>query len=255
MLPNPETCFRYYSTPWVANAIVRQCRLKYTTVRYPNALLRHYRRPINEDIASNMWLPVTKSGNPFFEIHRVGDDPRDMLSFRHFVESGAVEFIPATSRVYDLDRASTVCVDLDPKVDIDLHVQKEILIAVYRCLSPGTFFAAKRGLVGCEFRHSGNRSFHVWLHLQRPSNLAGLKADIKEALTPFVNTNKGFTFDNQENATLLLDCGSLARNRCTRSLWSLHWKTSRVCVPVPDIKAFRVEDTEIEEVHRRWAPK
>lgn len=254
----------FYQVDWIADAITEQCRRRYVTLRYDFGMRRHYNP---QELQALRSYGVTLCGRdsvaePFFELHERAKNPNNPADIAYFVKNGVVEFIPEVATYHDLDRTDTAIVDLDPK-------SKELFSFDYVKWATRVVHAAttvKGGpldvnfkVQGWKFRFSGNRSLHLYIRLGKLFPLNDIREVLKETME-VVNVQypvlsavnlRGKNGESAPNNYILVDIGAMSRHRCVRSLWSLHAKTGRVCVPVDNVDKFQPETASQEEVLRR----
>lgn len=235
----------FYGTGWVAQSIVDQCHHRYVTIRFPYGLRRHYNAAEKNLLNGQGVVLLNPIDNPFIEIH----DPLGMgpTSLLHFVMQGAMEFIPEVSTVFDLSRTDTVIIDLDPKGPFTWdHVKQATMLTHDALCRPDSVLNAVAPVKATKFRYSGNRSFHIYIRLDRLYPFEVLRDAVKKSLHPLIVANPGtLTYSAKDSEhKLLIDIGALSRHRCVRSLYSLHGKTGRSCVPVYDVGKFDISWAE-----------
>lgn len=266
----------FYSLPWVAQAIVDQARHRYMTVRFDWGMCRHLARHDLKEAKLAIsngtvpWVPLDE--NPFIEIHSVtGEGP---YSLDYWVRRGAIEFIPEVSDVHDLNRTDVVIVDLDPKDEKfqwqDLvDATKKVMMALLGTIQPeGVDFLRQTGTVpfsrvgadtgvtvrDCKLRFSGSRSFHIYIQLEKRAEFPAIRTALKAILDPLEKeTNGNLTYHNLRDRKdfILVDIGAVARHRCVRSLYSMHAKTGRICIPVKQLDGFEKESAAAPAVTQR----
>lgn len=258
---------QFYSTPWVMKELCGQFRNRYVNIRFPYGMRRHYNKHELNIISSNGIQLVGNDDRPFFEISSLsGMSP---TSIGYFIKQGAVEFIPEVSVINDLDRTNVIIIDLDPKsLDFDFEDLRNVTYKVLMCMLGYRYENGR--LVECKIdltnevtvekykvRFSGNRSFHLYLLLNRLVDFVELRKIVKERLDPLCEEDETLSYRNirDKNDYILIDIGALARHRCVRSLWSMHHKTRRVCVPVRDIFSFGRDEAIPENVIARGPTK
>lgn len=262
----------FYSLPWVAQAIVDQARHRYMTVRFEWGMCRHL---IRGDLAEAKlaigkgtvpWVAL--DSNPFIEIHSAsGEGP---YSLDYWVRRGAIEFIPEVSDVHDLDRTDVVIVDLDPKDEKfqwqDLvDATKKVMETLLGTVQPeGVAFHKANGALpldqvglpvrDCKLRFSGSRSFHIYIQLEKRTDFPTIRTALKKLLDPLeVESAGNLTYHNVRDRKdfILVDIGAVAKHRCVRSLYSMHAKTGRICIPVKQIDGFDKERSAAPVVVQR----
>lgn len=237
----------FYSVDWVSRALLKQFKGRYVNIRFSFGMRRHYN--------SNEITRLKKLGvellddrpDPFFEIRSIGD-PTSPVDLLYFVSIGAVEFIPEVSLIHDLNRTDSIIIDLDPKNkeypfdtlrDRTLDVLESLLNFKYTGFSIQAY----------KVRFSGNRSFHLYFKLDGLYEFELLRGEVKKALDPLCEgTDLSYKNIRDKDDYVLIDIGALARHRCVRSLWSMHYKTGLVCVPCQDIVTFDKASCSIDAV-------
>jgi len=252
----------------VSSSLVKQCRRRYVTLRYPNADgttgLRRYYTEAELQILRAKRIPLMgypNEGKYFFEVQGSGNphNPTDLL---YFANRGMMEVIPEVSEVNDLERTDTIIVDLDPK-DPKLFGMEHLK---WSTIAVWTAVMAKDGPVDGNFkiqqaklRFSGNRSFHIYVRLQKKYQFVDIRTALKASLEPLTKQHQFLRYQNMKttqagpprNDFMLIDIGAMSRHRCVRALWSLHHKTGLVCVPVADINKFEMEHSGMSHVLKR----
>jgi len=197
-------------------------------------------------------------GRYFFEVQNVRN-AHDPISLDYQAARGLIEVIPEVSEVNDMERTDTIIVDMDPKNPklFGMEHLKWTTKAVYAAI------AVKGGPVDANFkiekvklRFSGNRSFHIYLLLQKRYPFEDIRKALKEALKPLTDAHPFLRYQNMKTTKagpprddfILIDIGAMSRHRCVRSLYSLHHKTGLVCVPVADIDAFEMPHSKVDHV-------
>ena len=249
----------FYSTDWIAEALLKQCYRRFVTLRFDYGLARHYNdselRMLRQKRAT-MWRVMEEK--TFYEIHTFTGDKNNPTDLSYFIKAGVKEFIPEVSTVFDLDRTDTVIIDLDPKDPnrFSFEDTRQATDMVLRALvSPGMPFVSEFKVEAVKLRFSGNRSFHIYVRVDRPHRFPELREAVKKSIDLVTAHNPLFTYKNLRGPDghgrkdyLLIDIGALSRHRCVRSLWSLHHKTGLVCVPVPNLHTFDRESATPEKV-------
>lgn len=229
----------FYRIPWIASALLQQCYWRYLSVRFPFGLRRHFN--IHEINSLNrksvqLFRPTTTDTHlPFFELHKADGDIEDPSDIYYYIEQGAVEFIPEVSTVFDMDRSDVIIIDLDPKGSFSWHDIRYAMVLTHEYLCKFDSPLAREFVVeNWKFRFSGNRSFHLYIKLQRPYEFKIVKEYVKKSLDPLVARFPDYlTYDvKTAEGKIYIDIGAMAKHRCVRSLWSLHHKTGMVCVPI-----------------------
>lgn len=252
----------FYATPWVAESILEQCYRRFVTLQFDFGLARHY----SEDEIGmlrrrrvKLWRVMEE---PFFEIHQFVGDVNNPTDLAFFIKKGVKAFIPEVSTVYDLNRTDTVIIDLDPKSK-DLFTFEDTrnatMVVATALLDENSVFRRAFPLLDYKFRFSGNRSFHLYIRLDRPYPFVPLRDAVKKSLDvvtrlyPRHLSYRNLTDASGQSRTdyILIDIGALSRHRCVRSLWSIHSKTNLVCVPVEDLNSFSKDSAVIETVIER----
>jgi DNA primase len=231
----------YYGDTRIADAVTRECRHRLVMVRTANAIVRHYHADAARRLADWSISRWPSSHNdrtdPFIEIHRPAG-PGDPTSLEYHVRAGVIEFVPEVSKVWDLERAPTFCVDLDPKFDIAPSLLIECMRMLADRLKPGTVLHS-RSVIDRKFRFSGNRSLHMWVALDLPAKLDTIRAAVKERLEPVIKSTKLMTLDlTRQGNVVYVDLGTIAKSKCVRALYSLHAKTGLCCVPLDNLEQF-----------------
>lgn len=245
----------FYTISWVRQSLLSQFRNRYVTVRFPYGLRRHYSEWEQRQLQSYKLELWRREENPFFEIHDHGDN-NNPTHLDFFIKRGAVEWIPEVSTVFDLDRSDTVIVDLDPKDPTYTFDQlKGATRVVHTALcSPGSPLVTECKVRAWKFRFSGNRSFHIYIKLDRPYEFPPVREIVKKSLKVVTDMYPQLSYQNRRSGNdnfILIDIGALARHRCVRSLWSLHYKTALACVPVTDVESFQREQASPEVIVRQ----
>jgi DNA primase catalytic subunit len=102
---------------------------------------------------------------------------------------------------------------------------------------------------GWKFRFSGNRSYHLYIKFWWLHELKQVREIVKSALDVVCGMYSQLTYSASDaEGKIYIDIGAIAKHRCVRSLWSLHNKTGRVCIPVSNLKTFKREDAELDKV-------
>lgn len=252
----------FYSIPWIGQSIVSQCKDRFVTVRFNYGLRRHYSAAelkwLQDIHATLRGVQYGSQEQPFFEIHRAYhqyDNPTDL---QWYARNGGVEIIPEVSQIYDLDRTDTVIIDLDPKDPAifsfdDLRGATKVVYAAL--CTKGSPLMAQFNVEAVKFRFSGNRSFHIYIKLDKPYHFHPLREAVKESLDIAIGMYPSLSYKNLRNRSdyILIDIGALARHRCVRALWSLHHKTGLVCIPVQNIDTFKREEASLDAVRAKGA--
>jgi len=215
----------YYGVPWVRSAILDQCRGRYVCLRFPDRLQRHPGRGERE-VTPDMWY------SDFIEL--MADEGNSPRSVQYWINRGVQEFIPEVTTKWDLDRSDFFVIDLDPKSpDFNFRQLKIATVVVQRAVVANDNLRVLL-LPHFNLRFSGNRSFHLYFRLKSPLDLVWIREQVKFALDAVTSKTGVLSYRNikDRNDYILVDVGAIARHRCVRSLWSVHHKTNRVCVPL-----------------------
>jgi len=237
----------FYGIPWVQQEIVRQGHHRYMTVRYEWGMARHYAKWEMGAISRNetqLWGKPPENGkNPFIEIHKAEGDTYDPTDFSYFLRKNVIEFIPEVSTVNDHGRTDCLIIDLDPKSkdftwdDLITATKRTIDCLLTPSLEddgvPLTQTQEEFSVRDWKLRFSGNRSFHIYIQLDKRVNFLVARDAVKRLLNE--EEDDHYTYHNVRGRDdfVLVDIGAIARHRCVRSLYSVHAKTGLVCVPVP----------------------
>jgi len=215
----------YYSIPWVRTEILDQCRGRYVCLRFPDRLQRHPGR------GERNAMPDLRYSD-FIEL--TADDGNNPRSVQYWVNRGVQEFIPEVTTKWDLDRSDFFAIDLDPKnPEFSFHQLKIATVVVQRAVVANDNLRPLL-LPNFNLRFSGNRSFHLYFRLKSPLDLVWIREQVKFALDAVTSRTGVLSYRNIKDRDdyILVDIGAIARHRCVRSLWSVHHKTNRVCVPL-----------------------
>lgn len=200
-----------------------------------------------------------ETSNPFFELHQARGDVKNPTDLAYFLSQGVIEFIPEVSTIFDLNRTDTIIIDLDPK-DPNKHsfedTRQATKVVYASLLTKGSPLREALSVVSVKLRFSGNRSFHIYIRLDRPHRFEEIRDPVKASLDTVTKMYpRDLSYRNLRSADgsgrddyILIDIGALSRHRCVRSLWSVHHKTKLVCVPVDDLDTFDRECSTMEAV-------
>lgn len=199
---------------------------------------------------------------PFFEIHQFRNDFNNPTDLAFFLKKGVMAFIPEVSTVYDLNRTDTIIIDLDPKSKDKFSFEDTrgaTQVVSVALLTEGSELRKKFNVIDWKYRFSGNRSFHLYIRLDKPHPFVPLREAVKTSLDVvtklYPNTlsyrHLQYADGTSRDDFILIDIGALSRHRCVRSLWSVHSKTGLVCVPVEDLATFDRGTASIEKVLER----
>lgn len=228
-----------------------------------DAPLRRYYTESELSIVQNKKIPLygyQNEGRNFFELHTTGNS-QSPVDIQYHANRGMIEVIPEVSEINDLERTDTVIIDLDPKDPklFGMDHLKWSTAAVY------TTVTVKNGpldgnfkILATKFRFSGNRSFHIYIRLQKKYQFEDIRKTLKTCLEPLTKLYPVLRYQNMRTTNvgpprtdfILIDVGAMSRHRCVRALWSLHNKTNLVCVPVTDINSFDISQSEVANVLR-----
>lgn len=255
----------FYAIDWVSDSIIHQCHRKYVTLRYKMAdgecpLRRYYTESELRDIHSrkDRLFGAENEGKFFFEIQGAGNI-HNPLDLHYHAARGLMEVIPEVSEINDLERTDTIIVDLDPKdpQKFGMDHLKWSTNAVYSMIAAaGGPVDGNFKIEATKFRFSGNRSFHIYMRLQKRYPFVEIRKALKASLEPLTNQYPFLRYQNMKTTKagpppsdfILIDIGAMSRHRCVRSLHSLHYKTGLVCVPVTDINGFEIGMSKVEHV-------
>jgi hypothetical protein len=227
----------------------------------------------NQEIAAIRDLRVETWGVPtlddqgatkqFFEIHGFWQSRTNPVDFSYFVNKGMMEVIPEVSTVNDLERTDTLIIDLDPKdpalFGLDHLKWATEVVRAATTVKGGPLDVAFK-ILDHKLRYSGSRSFHIYIRLNKLYPMEDIRAVLKQNLDPVCQLYPVLSYQNSRGGDkvgpprkdfILIDIGALSRHRCVRSLWSLHHKTGRVCIPVTDVRGFQIPEAEIVNVVQR----
>lgn len=278
LVPSPDPKL-FYSTPWVAEGVVAQCHRRFVTLRWsPTEQSQGMRRYYSDqelvtlrENRTDMWgqpsVDEQRRTKQFFEIHGSWQSRTNPVDFHYFVNRGAVEFIPEVSYINDLERTDTVIVDLDPKSPELFgmpHLRWATKVVEAATTVKGGPLDINFKILAHKLRFSGSRSFHIYIRLNKLYPMDEIRTVLKQNLDPvtamfpvlsYQNSRGGTQLGPAKNDFILIDCGALSRHRCVRSLWSIHHKTGRVCVPVSSVEDFDINQSTVEEVLKRGPVK
>jgi hypothetical protein len=215
----------YYGVPWIRSAILNQCQDRYVCLRFPDRMQRHPGRDEREV------SPGTRYSDFIELVTDAGNNPR---SVQYWINRGVQEFIPEVTTKWDMDRSDFFAIDLDPKnPDFNFHQLKVATVVVQRSVVANDNIRSFL-LPHFNLRFSGNRSFHLYFRLRIPRDLVWIREQVKLALDAVTSRTGVLSYRNVKDRDdyILVDIGAIARHRCVRSLWSVHHKTNRVCVPL-----------------------
>jgi len=240
----------FYSTDWIADSILQQSYNRYVNLRFSHGMRRHYNTTEVQQISRFGERLIGNDSNPFFEL-KTRNNPKSPCDIGYFINSGVLEFIPEVSLITDLDRTDCAIIDLDPKSDfVSFDGLRDITLSVLTTVLNHKQQPSEPRPLRYKLRFSGNRSFHIYLQLDALYKFTDLRTWIKGCLDSLCNSDKSLSYKNVRDRDdyILIDIGALARHRCVRSLWSLHHKTSLVCVPVHNLWDFNRDQAKPEEV-------
>lgn len=232
---------KFYSVPWIREAIFRQCADRYVCMRFWNGLQRHYgpeERQYNPRLRGSAYIS-------FDSLDAVGPH-----GLQYWINKGVQEFIPEVSTRNDLDRSEYFVIDLDPKGEKLGIPEVRVATVQVLCSMLRSSFAQQNFRNHYWVRYSGNRSFHLYFWLKRRQDMVKIREAVKVVVGAM--NNPGLSYQNLRGKTdyILVDIGAIARHRCVRSLWSVHHKTGRVCVPLlyKDIPRFDPNSATVDNV-------
>lgn len=256
----------------MADGLAAQCQRRFVTLRWApteqsGGMRRYYSNHELELLRSHktqLWGQATTDTDgrlkQFFEVHGSWGNSNNPVDVSYFVNQDVVEFIPEVSYINDLERTDTVIIDLDPKSP-ELFTFEHLRWATRAVLMVTT---VKGGPLDVHFkilahklRFSGSRSFHIYIRLDKLYPMDDIRSVLKQNLDPLTAMHPILSYNNSRggpkmgpprNDFILIDCGALSRHRCVRSLWSVHNKTKRICVPLTDLESFQPQQSEPEYV-------
>lgn len=252
----------FYSTNWIAESLLNQFNRRFLTLRFDFGLRRHYSEAEMRLLHAKrvrLWRMMPK---PFIEIHQFLGDVNNPVDLAYFLKIGVQEFIPEVSTIYDLNRTDTIIIDLDPK-DPELFSFEDLREATKvvdtALLTSGSALMTDFNVLARKMRFSGNRSFHLYIRLDKPHHFEELRAAVKKSLDVVTEMYPDrLSYRNLRDSRgqgrkdyILIDIGALSRHRCVRSLWSLHHKTALACVPVADVATFQKDEASTDIVLER----
>jgi len=251
----------FYSTSWIAESLVEQFDRRFITLRFDHGMRRHYDErelQLLRERRITLWRLMDK---PFFEIHQALGDRRNPVDLAYYLDQGVVEFIPEVSTIYDLNRTDTIIIDLDPKnpnlFDFEDTRGATKVVDVALC-GQGSVLTTQFNVIDRKYRFSGNRSFHIYIRLDKPHHFEPVREAVKASLDVVTKMYPVLSYKNLRAADgsgrddyILVDIGALSRHRCVRSLWSVHAKTLKACVPVENLDSFQRETATLEAVLAR----
>lgn len=225
--------FRSYYTK-VRELVYVQCKDRYVAVRFESGLQRHFGVREHLYVRSGDYILVTKPN---------GVDPTGL---QYWINAGVLEFIPEVSRIYDLERTDTAIIDLDPKDDsFGFDQVKEAVVLVMDRVRISKIGGILKDTY--RLRYSGNRSIHLYLDLTQMVSLFALRKELQLVLGQMSGWLSCKNLEGRKDY-IYIDIGAMAVHRCVRSLWSLHHKTGKACVPVVDLKSFDPGSATIDAV-------
>lgn len=252
----------FYAIPWVAESILEQCYRRFVTLQFDFGLARHYSDDEIDMLHKRrvqLWRVMEE---PFYEIHQFRGDFNNPIDLAFFLKKGVMAFIPEVSTVFDLNRTDTIIIDLDPKSKEKFTFEDTrgaTTVVAAALLTDGSELRKEFNVIDWKYRFSGNRSFHLYIRLDRPHPFIPMREAVKRSLDVVTKLYpKTLSYKHLQYADgssrddfILIDIGALSRHRCVRSLWSVHSKTNLVCVPVEDLVTFDKETASIEKVLER----
>lgn len=218
----------YYSDPRVRSAIFNQCLDRFVCLRFDWGMVRH---PTRVELNSKADFPGV-DGKRFIAFRTNDGTKHSPTDLSYWVNRGTIEFIPEVTRWTDLDRADNFVIDLDPKSeDFSFDDLKKSTLLVLEAILASSLRPQIKEL---NVRFSGNRSFHLYFRLTGIMALKDIREQVKVTLDVLESQHKDLSYHNVRDRTdfILIDIGAIARHRCVRSLFSLHAKTGRCCVPL-----------------------
>lgn len=236
----------YYADPRIGRLIVQACRHRYVALRGQDGTIhRHFGEKALKAIWQydlRLWNPVVDS--PFIEIHRHEglSDPR---SVTWAVQNDRIiEFIPEMSTLRDSNITPYVCVDLDPKTEIQIGTLISLTKLIAAQTAPGGPLSSILPVIGQKIRYSGNRSLHVWSALQKCVPFDVIRAALRKVLDPVVAIMPILSFDVTRQDGVYVDIQINAKGKAVRCLYSLHHKTGLACINVPSLESFDIRHAD-----------
>lgn len=238
----------FYSDERVKSALFRQCRDRFVCLRFDWGMVRHLTKheQYYQDKAPSF---VRKDGKPFIAFVNPGNGRgSNPYELAYWIDRGVVEFIPEVSDYSDLDRSDYFVIDLDPKDD---QFSFDDLRSATKRVAKAVWNSPLRPLIReLNVRFSGNRSFHLYFRLTEKTDLVKIREAVKAQIDGIADEHLTYHNLRDHKDFILIDIGAIARHRCVRSLYSVHQKTGRVCVPLrfDEVDSFDPQSATIPNV-------